>query len=225
MALDILVDVRDESLTSDEGSSGQDIIRTLRARTTMQLAADPINPHDQALTPAGQQIGFPPSDARDANAVLKIRKSDPDWSRRSQLETIAAPIDAQVQAAPVLELRRCIGGDPCHARCDRESLLADPYGPLCVGSPSPSGAGRSLEPAAEARSPLFRSLAGDRGVASDVSILLNPALKRPRPCASAPNACSLGHRSRPVQPFALRRPTPCQPARCLTEPALTYSTS
>lgn len=139
MALEILVGVRGESFTNDDGSERQDIIRALRAGTPMQLVADPINPHDRhavkVLTPAGQQIGFLPSDARDADAVLKgepisaivhavlggtnwfqrllgkrsvgvvlkIRKSDPDWSRRSKLEAIAAPIDAQVQAALVLE--------------------------------------------------------------------------------------------------------------------------
>lgn len=139
MALEILVGVRGESFTNDDGSSRQDIIRTLRAGTPVQLVADPLNPHDRhavkVLTPAGQQIGFLPSDARDADAVLKgepisatvhavrggtnwfqrllgkrsvgvvlkIRKSDPDWSRRSQLEAIAAPIDAQIQAALAME--------------------------------------------------------------------------------------------------------------------------
>lgn len=139
MALEILVGVRGESFTNDDGSSRQDIIRTLRAGTPMQLAADPTNPHDRhavkVLTPAGQQIGFLPSDVRDADAVLKgepisatvhavrggtnwfqrllgkrsvgvvlkIRKSDPDLSRRSQLEAIVAPIDAQVQAVLALE--------------------------------------------------------------------------------------------------------------------------
>jgi hypothetical protein len=135
MALEILVGVRGESFINDDGSSRQDIIRTLRVGTPVELVADPLNPHDRhavkVLTPAGLQIGFLPSSARDADAVLKgepisavvhaahggtnwfqrllgkrsvgvvlkLRKTDPDWSRRAQMEAIAAPIDAQVQAA------------------------------------------------------------------------------------------------------------------------------
>lgn len=139
MAIEILIGVRGESFANDDGSSRQDIIRTLRVATPMQLVADPLNPADRhavkVLTPHGQQIGFLPSDARDADAVLKgepiravvhavhggtnwlqrllgkrsvgvvlrVRKDDPDWNRRATLEALAAPVDAQVQAALVLE--------------------------------------------------------------------------------------------------------------------------
>ena len=135
MAIEILVGMRGERFANNDGSSRQDIIRTLRAGTPVQLVADPTNPHDRhavkVLTPTGQQIGFLPSDARDADAVLrgepisatihavhggtnwlqrllgkrsvgvvlKLRKSDPDWSRRACLEAVAAPVDALVQAA------------------------------------------------------------------------------------------------------------------------------
>lgn len=138
MALEILVGVRGERFANDDGSSRQDIIRTLKVGAPVRLVADPLNPHDRwavkVVTPAGQ-IGFLPSDARDADAVLrgepisatihavhggtnffqrllgkrsigvvlKVRKSDPDWSRRAQLEALAAPVDAQVKTALALE--------------------------------------------------------------------------------------------------------------------------
>lgn len=139
MARELLVGVRGESFTNEDGSSRQDIIRGLRAGMPMTLAADPLNPFDnhavKVVTADGAQVGFLPSDARDFDAVvkgepisaivhavtggtswfrrllgkrsvglvLKIRKSDPDWARRAALTALAAPVDAQVQAALALE--------------------------------------------------------------------------------------------------------------------------
>lgn len=139
MQFEILVGVHGESFSNEDGSSRQSIIRTLRTGMQMQLMADPLSRVDRhavkVLTPEGQQIGFLPSDARDADAVLKgepisahihaihggtnwlkrmlgmrsvgvvlrLCKSDPDWSRRARLEAIAAPFDAEVQAALKLE--------------------------------------------------------------------------------------------------------------------------
>jgi hypothetical protein len=40
---------------------------------------------------------------RSVGLVLRIRKGDPDWARRAALEALAAPVDAQVQAALALE--------------------------------------------------------------------------------------------------------------------------
>lgn len=75
MTREFKIGVRGESFTNEDGSSRQDIIRTLRAGMPVQLAADPHNPHDRravkVLTASGQQIGFLPSDARDAATVLK----------------------------------------------------------------------------------------------------------------------------------------------------------
>lgn len=75
MAIEILVGVRGESFSNEDGSSRQDIVRTLKVGAQMQLVADPLNPFDRhavrVLTPQGQQVGFLPSDARDADAVLK----------------------------------------------------------------------------------------------------------------------------------------------------------
>lgn len=75
MATEVLVGVRGESFTNDDGSSRQDIIRTLRVGMSMQLVADPLNPFDRhavkVMTPQGHQVGFLPSDARDADTVLK----------------------------------------------------------------------------------------------------------------------------------------------------------
>lgn len=139
MARELLVGVRGESFTNEDGSSRQDIIRGLRAGMPMTLAADPLNPFDnhavKVVTADGAQVGFLPSDARDFDAVVKgepisatvhavtggtnwfrrllgkrsvgvvlrIRKGEPDWARRAALTALAAPVDAQVQAAVALE--------------------------------------------------------------------------------------------------------------------------
>ena len=75
MSLEILVGVRGESFPNEDGSSRQDIIHTLRVGMLMQLVADPLNRVDRyavkVLTTEGRQIGFLPSDARDADALLK----------------------------------------------------------------------------------------------------------------------------------------------------------
>ena len=70
-----LVGVRGESYNNDDGASRQDIIRRMRANESVQLQADPTNPHDRwavkVLTQSEEQIGWLPSDARDADALLK----------------------------------------------------------------------------------------------------------------------------------------------------------
>ena len=75
MSRTFLVGVRGESHNNDDGASRQDIIRRMRANEPVQLRADPTNQHDRwavkVLTQSGEQIGWLPSDARDADALLK----------------------------------------------------------------------------------------------------------------------------------------------------------
>ena len=70
-----LVRVRGVSYSNADGTSRQEIIRRLSKGEALQLRADPLNEHDRwavaVLTRAGDQIGFLPSDARDASALLK----------------------------------------------------------------------------------------------------------------------------------------------------------
>lgn len=75
MSRTFLVGVRGESYNNDDGVSRQDIIRRMRAKDPVQLQADPTNQHDRwavkVLTQSGDQIGWLPSDARDADTLLK----------------------------------------------------------------------------------------------------------------------------------------------------------
>ena len=75
MSRTFVIGVRGESHNNDDGASRQDIIRRMRANEPVQLKADPTNPHDRwavkVLTQSGEQIGWLPSDARDADALLK----------------------------------------------------------------------------------------------------------------------------------------------------------
>ena len=75
MSRTFLVGVRGESHSNDDGASRQDIIRRMRANEPVRLIADPTNKFDRwavkVLTQSGEQIGWLPSDARDADALLK----------------------------------------------------------------------------------------------------------------------------------------------------------
>lgn len=75
MSRTFLVGVRGESRNNDDGASRQDIIRRMRANEPVQLIANPTNQFDRwavkVLTQSGEQIGWLPSDARDADALLK----------------------------------------------------------------------------------------------------------------------------------------------------------
>ena len=75
MSRSFLVGVRGESHNNDDGTSRQDIIRRMRTNEPVQLKPDPTNQHDRwavkVLTQSGEQIGWLPSDARDADALLK----------------------------------------------------------------------------------------------------------------------------------------------------------
>lgn len=70
-----LVGVRGESYSNDDGSSRQEIIKTLRKGQILTLVADPLNQHDRhavgVFTENGKQIGFLPSDARDSSTILR----------------------------------------------------------------------------------------------------------------------------------------------------------
>lgn len=70
-----LVGVKGESFPNADGTSRQDIIRCLRKGEQVQLVPEPTNPHDRwavkVLTQAGQQIGWLPSDARDASTLMR----------------------------------------------------------------------------------------------------------------------------------------------------------
>ena len=75
MAGTFLVGVRGESYDNPDGTSRQEIIGTLHGGDCVRLSADPMNIHDRwavgVFTMDGQQIGFLPSDARDASALLR----------------------------------------------------------------------------------------------------------------------------------------------------------
>ena len=75
MSISVLVGMRGVSYANDDGTSRQDIIKTLHEGRKMCLQADLTNEHDRlavaVLTAEGEQIGFLPSDARDSSAVLK----------------------------------------------------------------------------------------------------------------------------------------------------------
>jgi hypothetical protein len=133
MTSTFLVGVTGESQVNNDGTSRQELIKRLRAGDQVKLIPDPTNPHDRwavrVLTDDGQQIGWLPSDARDAGPLLKgepvtatvhairggtedkpffgvvleITKGDPDWTRFNELTRVARPFDARVKAA--LELK------------------------------------------------------------------------------------------------------------------------
>lgn len=75
MARTFLVGVKGESFANDDGTSRQDIIRSLRKGEPVKLIPDPTNQHGRwavkVLVRNDQQIGWLPSDARDADALLK----------------------------------------------------------------------------------------------------------------------------------------------------------
>lgn len=67
--------VRGESFDNDDGTSRQEVIKKLRKKQKVELVPDPLNPHGRwsvkVLTENKVQIGWLPSDARDASALLK----------------------------------------------------------------------------------------------------------------------------------------------------------
>lgn len=75
MSRTFLVGVRGESYDNDDGSSRQELIRRLRKHNRVVLVPDPTNPHDRwavkVLNEAGEQLGWLPSDARDADTLLR----------------------------------------------------------------------------------------------------------------------------------------------------------
>ena len=75
MTQEFLVGVRGESFDNPDGTSRQDIIKTVRVGDAVELIADPSNQQDRwavgVFTTEGQQLGFLPSDARDASALLR----------------------------------------------------------------------------------------------------------------------------------------------------------
>lgn len=75
MSRTFLVGVRGESHNNSDGSSRQEIIKTMRRGDAVSLKADPMNEFDRwavaVFTRDGKQIGFLPSDARDASVLLK----------------------------------------------------------------------------------------------------------------------------------------------------------
>lgn len=75
MAQTFLVGVKGESYDNPDGTFRQEIIKSLRAGDAVCLIADPMNEHDRwavgVFTKDVKQIGFLPSDARDASALLR----------------------------------------------------------------------------------------------------------------------------------------------------------
>ncbi|MBU2676470.1 MAG: HIRAN domain-containing protein [Gammaproteobacteria bacterium] len=132
--------VRGVSFKNRDGSSRQEIARTLKPSQPVRLIAEPLNEHDRwavaVFTADGKQIGYLPSDARESmtllrgepmsavvdkliggtnwfrriilgkksvGVVLEITKSEPDWSRWSELSAKAKKYDDAVKAANELE--------------------------------------------------------------------------------------------------------------------------
>lgn len=74
MSKSFLVGVKGESHDNLDGTSRQEIIKRAEVGNSVELRADPLNEHDRwavAVFVQNQQIGFLPSDARDASALLK----------------------------------------------------------------------------------------------------------------------------------------------------------
>lgn len=75
MTRNLLVGVKGESFSNDDGTSRQEIIKLLKVGEPVKLVSDPTNVHDRwavkVLTKNNQQIGWLPSDARDADAISK----------------------------------------------------------------------------------------------------------------------------------------------------------
>lgn len=69
------VNVRGLSHENPDGTSRQEIAKSLRKGQTVNLQAEPMNQHDRwavkVLVNNGEFLGYLPSDARDASAVLK----------------------------------------------------------------------------------------------------------------------------------------------------------
>ncbi len=128
MTRTFLVGVRGESYDNENGSSRQELIRHLRSHDRVALEPDPTNSHDRwavkVLNEAGEQVGWLPSDARDADTLLR-----------------GEPISAVVHAVTggTNWLRRLLGkksvglvlritkDDPDWSRRDALEKLAKPY--------------------------------------------------------------------------------------------------
>ena len=70
----LLVSLRGVTFDNEDGSSRQQIIRTLNKGQPLMLQAEPNNKHDRwavaVYAGSGEKIGYLPSDARDASTVL-----------------------------------------------------------------------------------------------------------------------------------------------------------
>lgn len=75
MTKTFIVAIVGESFQNDDGTNRQDLIKELKAGQPVLLVADPMNKHDRnavaVLTTDRHQIGFLPSDARDACSILR----------------------------------------------------------------------------------------------------------------------------------------------------------
>jgi hypothetical protein len=75
MTRTFLVGVKGESHSNENGTSRQEIIKRLKVGEHVKLVPDPTNVHDRwavkVLSADGLQIGWLPSDARDADALIK----------------------------------------------------------------------------------------------------------------------------------------------------------
>lgn len=80
MPTTFLVKLRGVSFPNDDGTSRQELIRRCRAAERLNLRADPSNVHDRnavsAFNAAGHQLGWLPSDARDAASILRGEQVD-----------------------------------------------------------------------------------------------------------------------------------------------------
>jgi HIRAN domain-containing protein len=75
MSGSFVVRVHGVSFENEDGSSRQELVAQCRSGDPLTLRAEPDNPHDRhavaVLNAKGEQLGYLPSDARDASAILR----------------------------------------------------------------------------------------------------------------------------------------------------------
>lgn len=129
MSQTFFVGVRGESFDNPDGTSRQEIIRTLRAGDAVDLIPDPSNQHDRwavgVFTKDGKQIGFLPSDARDSSALLR---GEPVKASIAKLtggtNWLARAIQGKKHIGVVLSMTK---GEPDWSRYTKLADMAKPF--------------------------------------------------------------------------------------------------
>lgn len=75
MAQTFIVHLHGVSYANEDGSSRQELVARCRPGDRLTLVAEPANPHDRnavaVRNAAGEQLGYLPSDARDASSIAR----------------------------------------------------------------------------------------------------------------------------------------------------------